>query len=275
MARDIDSTGFFCYILHREVNRMRKWICILLVVALLTTNLSAFAEQDGASEEKGLVGTIGDFVTDAINGAGDAIGSAASDAINGAGDAIGSAASDVSGLINDAGDSIGNAISGAGRSFLEFWKNTGDHIGDAWNWAGVFVADTGNAINSTARDTLSQLRSWLSISGDNALNTLKGIFGEVASSLGMAADRAAELWDSIHSYAVAKNINMIVLVKLAVAIMIRVKMKDSTALGKMAGKYIDDIVMDWFFDFNIDSDEAAQNALTTLDTSLETAVQGN
>jgi hypothetical protein len=260
MARDIDSTGFFCYILHREVNRMRKWICILLVVALLTTNLSVFAEQDGASEEKGFVGTRDDFVTDDINGAGDA---------------IGSAASDVSGLINDAGDSIGNAISGAGRSFLEFWKNTGDHIGDAWNWAGVFVADTGSAINSTARDTLSQLRSWLSISGDNALDTLKGIFAEVASSLGMAADKAAELWDSIHSYAVAKNINMIVLVKLAVAIMIRVKMKDSTALGKMAGKYIDDIVMDWFFDFNIDSDKAAENALTTLDTSLETAVQGN
>jgi hypothetical protein len=272
---------------------MRKWISILLVVAILMTNLSAFAEQDGASEEKGLVGTIGDFVTDAINGAGDAIGSAASDVsglLNDAGDAIGSALNDagdaIGNALNDAGDAIGsaasdagnsitNALSDAGKGFLEFWKNTGEQVGDAWNWAAVSVSETGNAINNSARETLGNLRTWLAISGDNALNTLRGVFGEVASGLGMAADKAAELWDSIQRYAEARNINMVVLVKLAVAIMIRVKMKNDTALGRMAGTYIDEIVMDWFDDFNIDSDKAAAHALATLDTSLENAFQGS
>ena len=258
---------------------MCKWISILLVVAILMTNLSAFAEQ---GEEKDLLGTIGGFVTDTINNAGDAIGNAASDVsglLNDAGDAIGSALSDAGDAIgsaaSDAGNSITNALSDAGKGFLEFWKNTGEQVGDAWNWAAVSVSETGNAINNSARETLGNLRTWLSISGDNALNTLRGVFGEVASGLGMAADKAAELWDSIQRYAEARNINMVVLVKLAVAIMIRVKMKNDTALGRMAGAYIDEIVMDWFDDFNIDSDKAAAHALATLDTSLENAFQGS
>ena len=239
---------------------MRKRISMLLVIVILITNLSAFAEQEEQNEGGGLLGAIGGFVTDTINNAGDA---------------IGDAASGVSGLINGAGDSIGNALGDAGKGFLEFWKNTGAHVGDAWNWAGVSVAGTGSAINDSARNTLNQLKSWLDISGDNALNALKGVFGEVGSSLGMAGGKVTELWDSIRNYAEARNINTVVLVKLAIAIMIRVKLKDNTALGIMAGNYIDEIVMDWFDDFSISSDKAAENALATLDDSLENAVQGS
>ena len=236
---------------------MRKSICFTIVIAMLFTNVFAFAEQ---KEGKDIFGNIGGFLSDTINNAGEAIDSAVNDA---------------SGFISDATDDIVNALANAGENIEKFWNSTSGYVSDAWNWAGIAMNEAESAIGETAQNTLYQLDSWLNITGDNAINTLKGIFDVVAKSLGIAENRATELWNNIYQYSVEKNINMVVLVKLTLAIMIRVSLGDDILIGEMAGDYIDQVVMDWFTDFNINSEKDAENALAVLENSLGSVVSGN
>jgi len=236
---------------------MRKQISIVLITVILLTNVCTLAEQN---EGKDIFGTIGGFINETINNAGAT---------------IDNAANDVTGFINDAGENISGALDNAGNSIAEFWNKTSGYASDAWNWAGTVVEDTGNAISDSTQHTLNQLGSWLDITGDNALSTLKDIFDVVTSSLGIAGSQAAKIWDSVYQYSIEKNINMVVLVKLTLAILIRISLGSDILIGEMAGDYIDEVVMDWFSDFNINSQEDAENALTTLENSLESAVSGS
>ena len=73
---------------------------------MLITNVFAFAEQN---EDRGLFGSIGGFLSDTINNAGEAIDSAVNDASN---------------FINDAKGDIGIALSNAGKNIEKFWNST-------------------------------------------------------------------------------------------------------------------------------------------------------
>lgn len=233
---------------------MRIKICYVLVVAILFTNVFAFAEQ---KEDRGIFGGIGGFLSDTINNAGEAIDSAVNDA---------------SGFISGVTDDIGNALTNAEESIEKYWDNTSGYVSDAWNWAGVVMNEAGSAISENTQNTLNQLGSWLDITGDNALSTLKGVFNVVASSLGIAENKATDLWDGIYQYSIEKNINMVVLVKLALAIMIRISLGGDILIGEMAGDYIDQVVMDWFTDFSINNETDAEKALTHLENSLGSIV---
>lgn len=233
---------------------MRKSICYILVVAMLVTNAFAFAEQ---KEDRDIFSSIGGFLSDTINNAGETIDSAVNDA---------------SGYISGVTDGIGDALTNAGENIEKFWDSTSGYVSDAWNWAEIAMNEAGSAIGDTTQNTLNQLGSWLDISGDNALNTLKGVYNVVTSSLGIAENKATDLWNGIYQYSIEKNINMVVLVKLALAIMIRISLGGDILIGEMAGDYIDQVVMDWFTDFSINNETDAENALTHLEDSLGSVV---
>lgn len=233
---------------------MKKTMCITLAIVILLFNIFANAEE---TPETDFFGSIGGFFSDTINNAGEALDNATKDA---------------TGFFNDVGENISSAVDDVGASVIEFWNSTSAKTGDAWNWTSTLVEEAGNKMNKSVINSISDLQSWVTLTDENALSILKNVFETVASSIGMAGDKATELWDMIYQYSVEKNINMVVLVKLTLAIMVRVSLGGDMLVGEMAGNYIDQVVMDWFADFNIESNEDAENALKSLENSLEEAV---
>ena len=227
---------------------MKERIALLLVISIFAFCFSGLAEQN----DGGLLGSIGGLFDNAIDEAGQFVNNAVDDADE---------------FINSAGESIDGVVNDAGNVIGEFWESTSGFASDSWNWAEALVAEQGEAISRYAVEAYGNLNSWLDITGDSSLDTLKGIFDVVSTNLGIAGDKATELWDSVYQYSVEHNIDMVVMAKLTIAILIRIYLSDTKA-GEMAGEDIDEIVLDWFSNFNINTEEDAENALSNLEQSL-------
>lgn len=247
---------------------MRRLLSVVLVIALLSAYISVMAEENN---EKGVLEAIGGFLGDVASDASDAF----NNAVDGTGQFLSDTGNAIGSKLDDAGNTIGSFLDSTGVSIEGFWRDATGFANDAWNWAGGFIKDEGNAISTYAAQALGDLESWLNITGDNGLSMLQDVFEVVATNLGIAGDKAAELWNAIYDYSVEKNINMVVLVKLALAIMIRISLGGDMLVGEMAGNYIDEIVMQWFYDFDINNEADAEDALRELEKSLEFAQQEN
>lgn len=231
---------------------MKRWISAILVICISFSCVSCFAEE---KEEQGSVfDKVSVFFSKLASGAGEALDSAA--------DSVGE-------FMQSVKDGVGNAAADAGQTVKEFWNSTAGTVKDTWDWAGAFAKEKGDAVSEYAKQALFDLKTWISITGDNAVETLHDVFNGVAAGLGMAADSVARLWNSIQSFARENNISFPVIIKLAIAIMIRIKFSRNTRLGKMAEQYIVETVMAWFLGYDIDDEESAESALGDLEKSLD------
>ncbi|MBQ6122220.1 MAG: hypothetical protein IJI59_10825 [Clostridia bacterium] len=234
---------------------MKRLISAILVICISLSCVSCLAEEpDSVLDKDGVLEKVGGFFS-----------KLASDA----GEALESAADNVGAFVESVREGIGDAATDAGQTVKAFWDNTAGTVKDTWDWAGAFAREKGDAVSEYARQSLLDLKTWISITGENAMEALHDAFNSVATGLGMAADSVARLWDSIQSYARENNISLPVILKLAIAIMIRIKFSRNTRLGKMAEKYIVETVMGWFFGFDIDDEESAESALGDLERSLD------
>lgn len=164
---------------------MKRWISIVIVTALLFSQLGALAEE----EKKGFLGGIFGGLSDAAGDASDWISGAAGDAtewVSGAaGDtadwvsgAAGDAADWVGGAANDAaewiGDAAGDAATWASNAVDDAWVWTQGAASDAWMW----TQGAANDAWGWTRDNVGNVSKWITDAAGNAWDWTQGAAGE-------------------------------------------------------------------------------------------------
>ena len=228
---------------------MKRIISALLIVAIISANSFAIAEENG-----GLWGQIGDFLAGVASGAGDML--------DQAGDTLGKA-----------GEAAGEAVNSAGQTIGDLWASAQDDAGNAWTWISQFASEQGSNASQAVTKVLSDLQSWVNMNGANALEQLEVIFTSMTEKVGIAADTAAEIWNSVLEYAKEKNIKPVVLIKLTLAILAKIYLG---RLSKNASMMADAVILSsantiigWFGVNQIDSEKAAEHALGLIQDFLK------
>lgn len=228
---------------------MKRMIAALLIIAMISVSTLAVAE-----EKKGLWGQIGDFLGEVATGAGDML--------DKAGDAL-----------NRAGEAAGEAANSAGQTIGDLWSSAGDKASNAWTWIRDFTSEQGSNVSEAATKVFTDLKTWVNTNGANAQEQLEAVFDSMAEKIGVAGDTAAQIWNSILSYARERNITPIVLIKLTLAIMAKIYLgKISKTVNIMADAEIlsdANTIISWFCDNQIDSEKNAEKALELIQEFLK------
>lgn len=228
---------------------MKRIIAALLIFAMISANTFAVAE-----EKDGLWGQIGDFLGEVASGA--------EDMLDKAGDKL-----------NKAGEAAGEVAKNAGQTIGDLWSSAGDKASNTWTWIRDFTSGQGSNASEAATKVFTDLKTWMNTNGANAQEQLKAVYNSMAEKIGVAGDKAAEIWNSILAYAKERNINPIVLVKLTLAIMAKIYLgKISKTVRIMAdAEILSDVntIISWFCDNQIDSEKAAENALGIIQDYLK------
>lgn len=228
---------------------MKRFLSALLIIAMISVNTFTIAE-----EKEDLWGQIGGFLGGVASGAGDML-DKAEDTLGKAGEVVGEVA-------NDAGQTISDLLNSAG-----------ERASDAWTWISEFTSEQGSNVSQTATKAITDLQTWVNTNGTNAQEQLKFVFTSMAEKIGIAGDKAAEIWNSILEYAREKNIDPIILIKLTLAIMVKIYLgKLSKTANSMADAEIlsdANTIISWFCDNQIDTEKAAENALGLIQDYLQ------
>ena len=228
---------------------MKRMISALLILAMISASTFAIAEENG-----GLWGQIGDFLAGVASGAGDML--------DQAGDTLGKA-----------GEAAGEAVNSAGQTIGDLWASAQDNAGNAWTWISELASEQGSNASQAATKVLSDLQSWVNTNGANAQEQLEAVFTSMTEKIGIAGDKAGEIWDSILAYAKEKNIKPVVLIKLTLAVLAKIYLG---RLSKTAGDKADaeilssaSTIISWFGVNQIDSEKAAEEALRLIQNYLK------
>ena len=228
---------------------MKRMIAALLIIAMISVSTLAVAE-----EKKGLWGQIGDFLGEVASGAGDML--------DKAGDTL-----------TKAGEAAGEVAKNAGQTIGDLWSSAGDKASNAWTWIRDFTSEQGSNVSEAATKVFTDLKTWVNTNGANAQEQLEAVFDSMAEKIGVAGDTAAQIWNSILSYARERNITPIVLIKLTLAIMAKIYLgKISKTVNIMADAEIlsdANTIISWFCDNQIDSEKAAEKALGIIQDYLK------
>ena len=175
--------------------------------------------------------------------------------------------------LNKAGEAVGEAANSAGQKIGDLWSSAEDKATNAWTWISEFTSEQGDNVSQAATEVITDLKSWVNTNGANAQEQLEAVFNSMAEKIGVAGDKAAEIWNSILAYAKERNINPIVLVKLTLAIMAKIYLgKISKTVRIMADAEIlsdANTIISWFCDNQIDSEKAAVKALELIQEFLK------
>lgn len=158
---------------------MKRYITILLILLFAVNSVVCLAEEN-------FLDSAGKFFGDAWN----SVSGAASDAWDAASEAAGSA-------LDTAGEAIGQA-----------WTDVSGAASDAWSKAGFYLGEKSD-----------EFSVWMTISGNDALEKLKGIFDETAAEMQIEATAANKLWLQSMDYADANGIAKVTQAKLTLALL--------------------------------------------------------
>ena len=123
-----------------------------------------------------------------------------------AGKFLGDAWSSVSDAASDAWDAAGDAAEDAGEAIGQAWDDVSGFAVDTWNQAGTFVGEKS-----------AEFSAWMSVTGNDALEKLKGIYDEMAAEMGIDTASANDLWLQSMDYANANEIANVTQAKLTLA----------------------------------------------------------
>ena len=196
---------------------MKQSLCLLLAMLLVCTS-TAFAGEGGFLDSAGkLFGDTWNVVSGAASDAWDTASEAAGDALDTAGEALDQAWTEISGV-----------------------------AADAWSKASVYLDEMSD-----------ELSVWMSISGNDALEKLKGIYDETAAELLADADHANDLWLQSMNYAESNGIAKVTQAKLTLAILAYAQSADPD--GNVAEN-----ALNLLLNSGIDSQTAAERTLANL-----------
>ena len=120
-------------------------------------------------------------------------------------------------FLGDAWSSVSDAASDAWDAASEAAEDAGEAIGKAWSDVSGFAADTWNQVGTFLGEKSTEFSVWMSVSGNDALEKLKGIYDETAAEMGIEAKSANDLWLQSMSYADANEIANVTQAKLTLA----------------------------------------------------------
>lgn len=159
---------------------MKRCLCFLMVILMLTATLPVLAEEGNFFD------SAGKFFGDTWNSVSDA-----------AGDAW-----------NSANEAAGDALDSAGKAIGQAWTDVSGVATDAWNKAGIFLGEKSD-----------EFSVWMSVSGNDALEKLKGIYDATAAEMCIEATSANGLWLQAMDYAEANGIAKVTQAKLTLAVL--------------------------------------------------------
>lgn len=165
---------------YREENLMKRRLCLLLAALLLISSSRAVAE------ESSLLDSAGKFLDDTWN-------------------SVSGAASEAWGSVSEA---AGNALDTAGEAIEDALTDVSDVVADIWSKAGGYLGEKSE-----------EFSVWMTISGHDALERLKGIYDETVSEMQIAAASANDLWLQAMAYADENGIAKVTQAKLTLAVL--------------------------------------------------------
>lgn len=194
-----------------------KRFVAIMLVILLT--MHSFCAY--AEEEKGnILDSAGQFFGDVWNGAGE--------------------------LWNQATDSAGNFFANAGEAISNAWSELSGATVEAWNNAGEFLGEKSEEVSV-----------WMSVSGNDALEKLKGVYDELTAEAQMDSTSANELWLRAMEYADEHDIAKVTQAKMTVAAM-------AYALAGEEDASVEQVVSEMLFNGDISDQPAAEAALAVM-----------
>lgn len=120
-------------------------------------------------------------------------------------------------FLGDAWSSVSDAASDAWDAASEAAEDAGEAIGKAWSDVSGFAVDTWNQVGTFLGEKSAEFSVWMSVSGNDALEKLKGIYDETAAEMGIEAKSANDLWLQSMNYADANEIANVTQAKLTLA----------------------------------------------------------
>ncbi len=182
-------------------------------------------------------------------------------------------------LANGLFDGLKDVASDAAKEVLD------DVVSDAANeiWEGVSsdVVEFGSSLlddweeewgESAITDLYADVKSWMEVSGESALESLENIFMMLTAKMGMEEDEAATLWNSIMDFANENDIDSVVLAKLSISALVSNRMEDGF-VKEQADDYIKETIWGWIENSVIGNQEEAEEALKKQEEILEQTVK--
>ena len=120
-------------------------------------------------------------------------------------------------FLGDAWSSVSDAASDAWDAASEAAEDAGEAIGKAWSDVSGFAADTWNQVGTFLGEKSTEFSVWMSVTGNDALEKLKGIYDETAAEMGIETKSANDLWFQSMNYADANEIANVTQAKLTLA----------------------------------------------------------
>lgn len=191
----------------------------LLLISLLIACL-VFPICACAESKEGFLDSAGKFFGDAWNSAGK--------------------------LWDEASNAAGEAWDAAENRIGQVWTDFSSAASDAWSKAGDYLSEKGE-----------QFSVWMSITGKDALEKLKGIYDDMTEEMQIDSATANKLWLQSMDYAEANDIARVTQAKLTLALL-------AYAQANAAGGGIADAVRDMLLNSGIDNQTAAENALVGM-----------
>lgn len=197
---------------------MKRHLCLLMAILMLVGASPVLAEEGNFFD------SAGQFFGDTWNSVSDA-----------AGDAW-----------NSASEAAGNALDSAGEAIGQAWNGVSGAAADAWSKAGVFLGEKGD-----------EFTVWMSISGNDALEKLKGIYDATAAEMCIDATSANGLWLQSMNYAEANGIAKVTQAKLTLAVL-------TYAQGVDTEGDVVQTALDMLLNSDIEDQAAAEAALESM-----------
>ena len=197
---------------------MKRRLCFLLAVLMMSGFSPVIAEEDS------FLNSAGKFFGDTWN----SVSGAASDAWD------------------TASEAAGNALDSAGDAIDQAWTEISGAAADAWSEASVYLGEMSE-----------EFSVWMSISGNDALEKLNGIYDETAAEMEIESTAANELWLQSMDYADANGIARVTQAKLTLAVL-------AYAQANAPEGDIAQTALELLMNSGIDGQAAAEKALANL-----------
>lgn len=241
---------------------LKRFLCLVLVLVLLSMNTFASAS--------GFWGNIGGLLDDALQSVGDAVDSVidgVSDIADDVWDWTSTAAGDVWDWTSIAAGDVWNWTSDTAGTI---WDWTTTAATDVWNWSSTFAVESWAWTEDTVTEITGSIGSWISMTGEGALEALHDVWNMLLTEAGIAGDKATAMWDMLMEYAEHYDIDPLSLAKLAISIAIKVIMSiiPGGSIGLDIAEELLGELVDWLFDHNIYSNSNADAALDNLEQSI-------
>lgn len=162
-----------------------------------------------------------------------------------------------SNIFDSAGKFLGDTWNSVSDAASDAWENVGETIGQAWDDVSGFAADAWNDVGAFLGEKNAEFSVWMSITGNDALEKLKGIYDEMAAEMLIEETSANDLWLRSMDYAQANGIAKVTQAKLTLAALAYAQSADVE--GDVA-----QAALDMLLNSGITDQAAAETALASM-----------